>query len=127
MSGFDETFDFVVVGSGGGSMCAAVVACSAGKTALVLEKTSLIGGTTARSGGVMWIPNNPYMTKAGVPDSLEAAVQYLDAVVGDHNDTPGASKARRRAFLEEGPKMLDFLIDKGLKFSRITSWPDYYD
>lgn len=127
MSGFDETFDFVVVGSGGGSMCAAVVACAAGKSALVLEKTNLIGGTTARSGGVMWIPNNPYMVMAGVPDSLEAATQYLDAVVGDHNDTPGASKARRQAFLIEGPRMLDFLIGKGLKFSRITNWPDYYD
>ena len=127
MSGFDETFDFVVVGSGGGSMCAAVVACAAGKSALVLEKTNLIGGTTARSGGVMWIPNNPYMATAGVPDSLEAATQYLDAVVGDHNDTPGASKARRQAFLIEGPRMLDFLIGKGLKFSRITNWPDYYD
>ena len=127
MSGFDETFDFVVVGSGGGSMCAAVVACAAGKSALVLEKTNLIGGTTARSGGVMWIPNNPYMAMAGVPDSLEAATQYLDAVVGDHNDTPGASKARRQAFLIEGPRMLDFLIVKGLKFSRITNWPDYYD
>lgn len=127
MSGFDETFDFVVVGSGGGSMCAAVVACAAGKSALVLEKTNLIGGTTARSGGVMWIPNNPYMATAGVPDSLEAATQYLHAVVGDHNDTPGASKARRQAFLIEGPRMLDFLIGKGLKFSRITNWPDYYD
>ena len=127
MSGFDETFDFVVVGSGGGSMCAAVVACAAGKSALVLEKTNLIGGTTARSGGVMWIPNNPYMATAGVPDSLAAATQYLDAVVGDHNDTPGASKARRQAFLIEGPRMLDFLIGKGLKFSRITNWPDYYD
>ena len=127
MSGFDETFDFVVVGSGGGSMCAAVVACAAGKSALVLEKSNLLGGTTARSGGVMWIPNNPYMATAGVPDSLEAATQYLDAVVGDHNDTPGASKARRQAFLIEGPRMLDFLIGKGLKFSRITNWPDYYD
>jgi len=127
MSDFDEAFDFVVVGSGGGSMCAALVACSAGKTAVVLEKTDLIGGTTARSGGVMWIPNNPFMKQDGVQDSLEAAAQYLDAVVGDHNDTPGASKARRRAFLEEGPKMLDFLIGKGLKFSRISSWPDYYD
>ncbi len=127
MSGFDETFDFVVVGSGGGSLCAAIVACSAGKSAVVLEKCDLIGGTTARSGGVMWIPNNPFMAKAGVPDSIEAATKYLDAVVGDHNDTPGASKARRKAFLEEGPRMLDFLIGKGLKFSRISSWPDYYD
>jgi 3-oxosteroid 1-dehydrogenase len=127
MTGFDETFDFVVVGSGGGSMCAALVARSEGKSAVVLEKTELIGGTTARSGGVMWIPGNPFMAKAGVADSMDAATAYLDAVIGDHNDTPGASKARRKAFLEEGPRMLDFLIGKGLKFSRITSWPDYYD
>jgi 3-oxosteroid 1-dehydrogenase len=127
MTGFDETFDFVVVGSGGGSMCAALVARAAGKSTVVLEKTDLIGGTTARSGGVLWIPANPFMAQAGVPDSLEAATTYLDAVVGDHNDTPGATKARRSAFLEAGPRMLDFLIGKGLKFSRITSWPDYYD
>ena len=127
MNSFDETFDFVVVGSGGGSMCAALVARAASKSAVILEKTNLIGGTTARSGGVMWIPGNPFMAEAGVPDSLEAATTYLDTVVGDHNDTPGASKARRRAFLEEGPRMLNFLIGKGLKFSRITSWPDYYD
>lgn len=127
MTAFDEAFDFVVVGSGGGSMCAALVARAAGKSAVILEKTDLIGGTTARSGGVMWIPGNPFMAKAGVGDSLDAADQYLDSVVGDHNDTPGASKARRRAFLEEGPRMLAFLIGKGLKFSRITNWPDYYD
>ena len=127
MNSFDEAFDFVVVGSGGGSMCAALVARAAGKSAVILEKTNLIGGTTARSGGVMWIPGNPFMAEAGVPDSLEAATTYLDTVVGDHNDTPGASKARRRAFLEEGPRMLNFLIGQGLKFSRITSWPDYYD
>ena len=127
MNSFDEAFDFVVVGSGGGSMCAALVARAAAKSAVILEKTNLIGGTTARSGGVMWIPGNPFMAEAGVPDSLEAATTYLDTVVGDHNDTPGASKARRRAFLEEGPRMLNFLIGKGLKFSRITSWPDYYD
>jgi 3-oxosteroid 1-dehydrogenase len=127
MTGFDEMFDFVVVGSGGGSMCAALVTRAAGKSAVVLEKTALIGGTTARSGGVMWIPGNPFMAKVGVTDSLEAATAYLEAVVGDHNDTPGASKARRKAFLEEGPRMLDFLIGKGLKFSRISNWPDYYD
>jgi len=127
VSSFDETFDFVIVGSGGGSMCAALVMRSAGKSALVLEKTDLIGGTTARSGGVLWIPNNVFMAKDGVPDSLEQATAYLDHVVGDHNDTPGATRARRRAFLVEGPRMLDFLISKGLKFSRIASWPDYYD
>ena len=124
MSDFDETFDFVVVGSGGGSMVAALVARSAGKSALVLEKTGLIGGTTAHSGGVMWVANNPFMAKAGIPDSTEQATAYLDHVVGDSNDTPGASRARRLAYVVEGPRMLDFLIGKGRKFSRITHWPD---
>jgi len=52
----DEDFDFVVVGSGGGSMCAGLVMRKAGKSVVVLEKSDLIGGTSARSGGVMWIP-----------------------------------------------------------------------
>jgi 3-oxosteroid 1-dehydrogenase len=58
MTAFDEFFDFVVVGSGGGSMCAGLVMKAAGKSVLILEKTGLVGGTTARSGGVMWMPNN---------------------------------------------------------------------
>jgi 3-oxosteroid 1-dehydrogenase len=56
MAVFDEIFDFVVVGSGGGSLCAALVMRDAGKSVLILEKTELVGGTTARAGGVMWIP-----------------------------------------------------------------------
>jgi 3-oxosteroid 1-dehydrogenase len=127
MSNFDETFDFVVVGSGGGSMCAALVLRQAGKSVLILEKTPLIGGTTARSGGVMWIPNNRFMKRDGVEDSLEKATTYLDAVVGDHNDTPGATRARRHAYAEQGTKMVDFLVDRGIKLNRVSYWPDYYD
>ena len=127
MSEFDAVFDFVVVGSGGGSMCASLVARSAGKSVLILEKTDLIGGTTARSGGVMWIPNNAFMKRDGVEDSLEKATAYLDAVVGDHNDTPGATRARRRTYLVEGPKMIDFLVEQGIKLTRVSYWPDYYD
>jgi 3-oxosteroid 1-dehydrogenase len=127
MSEFDETFDFVVVGSGGGSMCSALVARSAGKSVLILEKTELIGGTTARSGGVMWIPNNPFMQRDGVEDSLEQATAYLDSVVGDHDDTPGATRKRRHAYLVEAPNMVDFLVDQGIKLTRVAYWPDYYD
>jgi len=122
----DETFDFVVVGSGGGSLCAALVMRQAGKSVLILEKTGLVGGTTAISGGVMWIPNNRFMRAEGVPDSREQAIAYLDAAVGDHADMPGASRERRAAYVDESPRMLDFLVEQGIRLRRIPSWPDYY-
>ncbi|MFT3930655.1 MAG: FAD-dependent oxidoreductase [Spongiibacteraceae bacterium] len=121
-----ETFDFVVVGSGGGSMCAALVLRKAGKSVLILEKTDLVGGTTAISGGVMWIPNNRFMKAEGVADSREQAITYLDNVVGDHPEQPGATRERRIAYVDEAPKMLDFLVEQGIKLRRIPSWPDYY-
>ena len=127
MESFDETFDFVVVGSGGGSMCAALLLRTLGKTVLILEKTDLFGGTSARSGGVMWIPNNRFMKDAGVEDSFEKAMTYLDHTVGDHDDCPGATRARRAAYLTEGPRMVDFLVNQGIKLGRVTYWPDYYD
>ena len=82
--------------------CAGLVARQAGKSVLILEKTPLIGGTTARSGGVMWIPDNRFMKRDGIADSQDRANTYLDAVVGDHNDTPGASRARRQTYVAEG-------------------------
>jgi 3-oxosteroid 1-dehydrogenase len=121
----NETFDFVIIGSGGGSMCAALVMRDAGKRVLILEKTGLVGGTTAISGGVMWIPANPLMTAAGVEDSAERALGYLDAVVGDHPDTPGTSPERRKTYVEQSAKMVRFLLDHGVKLRRVPSWPDY--
>jgi 3-oxosteroid 1-dehydrogenase len=123
---FDETYDFVVVGSGGGSMCSALFMRSIGKTVLILEKTDLIGGTTARSGGVMWIPNNRFMKQDGVEDSDEKAMTYLDAVVDD-TDAPGATRERRLTYVQEGPRMIDFLVAQGIKLRRVGYWPDYYD
>ena len=73
MSTFDESYDFIVVGSGGGSMCCALTLRNGGKSVLILEKTPLIGGTTARSGGVMWIPNNRFMKRDGIADSRDQA------------------------------------------------------
>src|ERR1700756_5528406 len=127
MTAFDEVFDFVVVGSGGGSMCAALVMRHAGKNVLILEKTSLVGGATARSGGVMWIPNNPFMKRDGIEDTPEKAMAYLDNVVGEAAETPGATRARREAYVREAPRMIDFLLSQGIKLTRVRSWPDYYD
>jgi 3-oxosteroid 1-dehydrogenase len=123
----NETHDFVVIGSGGGSMCAALVMRAAGHSVVILEKTGFVGGTTAQSGGVMWIPNNRFMVQDGVLDSPERARAYLDAIIGDHNDTPGATRARRRAYVEKAPEMLEFLISQGIPFKRMAAWPDYYD
>ena len=120
-----ENFDFVIVGSGGGSMCAALVMRAAGKSVLILEKTDLLGGTTAISGGVMWIPNNRFMANEGISDSAEQAITYLDTVVGDHDDTPGATRQRRQAYVEQATKMIDFLVDQGVELRRIPCWPDY--
>jgi len=121
----DEHFDFVAVGSGGGSLCAALVLREAGKRVLVLEKTDLVGGTTATSGGVMWIPGNRFMAEAGIGDSRERAVAYLDAVVGDSADCPGASGERRRTYVEQAPAMVDYLVGRGIRLRRVPSWPDY--
>jgi 3-oxosteroid 1-dehydrogenase len=124
---FQEMFDLIVVGSGGGSMCAALRIRSAGKSALILEKTDLIGGTTSRSGGVMWLPNNPFMKRDGVPDSFESAALYLDGVLRESADAPGASPKRRHAYITTAPRMLEFLSNQGVKLGRVREWPDYYD
>lgn len=123
----NEVFDFVVVGSGGGSMCAALVLRKAGKSVLILEKTDLVGGSTAKAGGVMWIPDNRFMKAQGIEDSYEKATAYLDAVVGDHADAPGASRERRQTYLRQAPEMIDFLVSQGIKLHRSPYWPDYYD
>jgi 3-oxosteroid 1-dehydrogenase len=127
MQPMDETFDYVVVGSGGGSMCAGLVMRKAGKSVLILEKTEALGGSTSKSGGVMWIPNNRFMAAEGIEDSFEKACTYLDAVVGDHNDTPGATRERRETYVRQAPAMVDFLVEQGINLRRGKYYPDYYD
>jgi 3-oxosteroid 1-dehydrogenase len=105
MSDFDETFDWVVVGSGAGSMASALVMRQADKSVLILEKTPYVGGTTAKSGGVIWVPNNRFIRA----------------------DEPGESAAKGAEYLE-APKMIDFLVEQGIALERGSKfWPDYYD
>ena len=124
MTVWDSTVDLVIVGSGGGGMVAALTATDAGVDALVLEKQSLIGGSTAMSGGVVWVPNNSVMRAAGVPDSYEDAMAHFEAVVGDVG--PASTTARRHAFLTGGAEMITFLQGRGVRFVYCRGYSDYY-
>src|SRR5580692_9860688 len=114
MTTWDSTVDVVIVGSGGGGMVAALAATAQGADALVLEKQSLVGGSTAMSGGIVWVPNNPVMQSIGVPDSYEDAMLHFETVVGDVG--PASSFERRHAFLTAGPEMISFLQELGVRF-----------
>jgi 3-oxosteroid 1-dehydrogenase len=116
--------DWLVVGSGAASVCAALVAKEAGLRTLIIEKEPRFGGTTALSGGIAWIPDNPLMAREGVQDSFERARSYLDAAVW--YDGPATTPARRDAFLRHGPEVVRFLERKGMKLSRPRFWPDYH-
>ena len=121
---FDYVTDVVVVGSGSAALTTALAAKESGLEAIVLESTELVGGSSAMSGGGAWIPNNPLMHEAGVPDSYEDARKYLDRVVGDVG--PASSPERRDAFLRRGPEMVTWLRGLGFRFMYGRGYSDYY-
>src|ERR1700757_5006469 len=121
----EQEYDFVIAGSGGGSIRAALAARRAGRRAVILEKLPKVGGSTGYSGGVWWIPNNPLLAREGIADSYERARQYFDAVVTYQG--PAVTAARRDAFLKIGPEMVEFLERQGMEFYRPEGWSDYYD
>jgi succinate dehydrogenase/fumarate reductase flavoprotein subunit len=98
--------DLVVVGSGAGGLAAAITAARLGLDVILVEKESQIGGTTAWSGGWLWVPRNPLAIKAGIVEELEAPLNYLRAELGDGFDEPMA-----RMYLEQCPKMVAFFQD----------------
>ena len=115
-------FDVVVVGSGAAGMTAALTAAQRGLTVLVIEKASTFGGSTARSGGGLWVPGNEVLNRAGVADTPEQAEAYLAHVVAGH-----ASGARQRVLLEHGPDMVAFVRRHApLDFAWVPGYADYY-
>lgn len=114
--------DVLVIGSGAGGLSAAITARLHGLDVIVVEKQARFGGTTARSGGWLWIPMNPLSVAEGVQDSLEDARTYLRHETGAHYDAP-----RVDAFLTEGPRMIDFFLKHtAVRFQGGYAFPDYH-
>ncbi|WP_027947082.1 3-oxosteroid 1-dehydrogenase [Amycolatopsis taiwanensis] len=117
-----EAFDVVVVGSGAAGMTAALTAAHHGLNAVVVEKADRFGGSTARSGGGVWIPNNEVLRAAGVEDTPERAREYLAAIVGDV-----VPAELRNAFLDTGPEVLSFIQrTTPLRFQWVRGYSDYH-
>ncbi|HEY1146252.1 MAG TPA: FAD-dependent oxidoreductase, partial [Allosphingosinicella sp.] len=114
--------DVLVIGSGAGGLAAAITARHHGLDVIVVEKAAHFGGTTARSGGVLWIPCNPISKAAGVADTLEAARAYLRHECGRRYD-----EAKVEAYLAAGPEMVDFFTRHSeVRFASVGTFPDYH-
>ena len=118
--------DVVVVGAGAAGMTAALAAAARGLDTVLLEKSAFFGGSTARSGGGVWIPGNYALREAGQVDDpareLAEAKRYLDAIVGDV-----VPKSRRDTFLERGPEVMEFLRDHTpVRFAWVPEYADYH-
>lgn len=119
---WDQQFDVVVVGSGAGGMTAALCCQAQGLSALVIEKTDRYGGTSAVSGGGIWIPCNDQMAAAGIPDSYEEALTYMK-----HLTRGEVPQARLEAYLRAAPQMVRFMDRKfGVRFRAVAKYPDYF-
>ena len=114
--------DLLVIGSGAGGLSAAVTAAHLGLKVIVAEKESAFGGTTAWSGGWMWIPRNPMAVEGGIVEPLEKPLSYLRHELGNRFD-----EKRARTFLEHGPRMVDFFRRKtALQFIDGNGVPDFH-
>ncbi|WP_422695999.1 FAD-dependent oxidoreductase, partial [Cupriavidus necator] len=115
-------FDVVVVGSGAGGMLAACRAADRGLSVVVLEKSSQYGGTSAVSGGGIWIPLNHHIAPAGGRDDYATALEYILACAGEHGDPQ-----RVRAYLEQAPRMLQYLEQQaGVRYYTLPRYADYF-
>lgn len=116
-----DAYDVVVVGSGGGAMTGAFLAQKAGLATVVVEKTALLGGTSAYSGGACWLPGSDVQQRAGIPDSTESAREYLAAILVD----PQVEQVE--AFLAHAPELVAELeADDAIDFEWLP-FPEYYD
>jgi 3-oxosteroid 1-dehydrogenase len=120
---WDLETDWLVAGAGAAGMTGAIVAHQLGGNVLVVEKESVYGGTTAKSGGVAWIPGNHRQADVGITDSAEEGYAYLRALIGE--DVP---QPRVRAYAERAAEMLRFMMQHShVDYSPLPSYMDYYE
>lgn len=133
-SEWTRVVDVVVVGSGVAGLTAAVTAARKGSSVLVLERDSLPGGTTAKSGGVLWIPNNKFMRARGLVDKREDALRYMaksayPTLYNAAHPTLGLPADKYRlieVFYDTGYVALDELTETGVLALEEIFYPDYY-
>ncbi|WP_093559265.1 FAD-dependent oxidoreductase [Pseudoduganella namucuonensis] len=118
----DATFDVVVIGSGAGAMTAAIRAADQGLSVVVIEQSDQYGGTSAVSGGAVWIPNNHQIAALGGSDSADEALAYLKAATRGE-----VAEERLRAYVDGAPRMVRYLEEKTrLRYRAVPAYADYY-
>lgn len=117
-----EQTDVLIIGAGAAGLTAALAAHESGAQVTIIEKGERLGGTAAISGGIVWVPDNPAMRRAGIDDSAEAALAYFASLNHGEMD-PDVLEA----FVREGPNALAFLeAEDALCLSILPGYPDYY-
>ncbi len=118
----DRDYDVVVVGSGAAGMTAALAAAHRGLRTVLIEKAAHYGGSTARSGGGVWIPGNKVLKAAGRGDDLDEARTYLYSIIGDV-----VPKEKIDTYLDRGAEAFDFVLEHSpLKMTWVPGYSDYY-
>lgn len=117
-----STCDLLVIGSGAGGLSAAITAAHKGLKVVVLEKASVVGGTTAWSGGWLWVPHNPLAKRAGIHENAEVPKDYLKTEMGTEILDP-----KIEMFLETAPQMVSFFENNtALDFIDGNKMPDFH-
>ena len=116
-----DSYDVVVVGTGAAGLSAAVSARSLGLSTLLIEASPYIGGSTSRSGGVIWIPANPYRTASPRPDQPDDAIAYIRAEAGDYYDEDAARLFVQSPAPHSGPTITRFSMAREKVVDRCES------
>src|SRR6478672_8118063 len=126
-----DEFDVIVVGAGMAGLCTAVLAHDAGASVLVLEASDEVGGTTYKSGGAMWIPDNRLMRELGIRDDRDTVMRYMVQVAHADRFDPDAERygatewewEKLGAFYDNAADAIDALVEANA--FRVTFWPSF--